>query len=137
MEDRRSRVVGAIIVILLLVALGWGIYRFMAGRGQNRNQNGGNPTPTATVTPREDEEIIEREMGIDIPDEGQRSTLRDVIGGNRLAIARRIENDGSTELVVNANLEEPSAGRFYEAWLVRGDEQISLGELRLTKGGYL
>ncbi len=135
MEERNSRTIGAIIVILLVVALAWGIYKFFGNRKVGQDQS--DKQPTATVTQVSDEEKFEQELGIDIPDEGQRSTLRDVIGGNRLAIVRRIEKSGNTEIVINANLDDPPKGSFYQAWLVKGDEQIALGELRLTKGGYL
>jgi len=40
-------------------------------------------------------------------------------------------------LTILAGLPDPKTGYFYQGWIVNGTTYLSLGKLRVAKGGYL
>lgn len=83
------------------------------------------------------EEKIEGVFNIEIPEDAEKAQLEDVTGGDASGIATRSYEDGRFTHVVLADLPDPEVGSFYEAWLVRGNNFVSTGKLRIAKGGYL
>src|SRR3989339_322964 len=72
---------------------------------------------------------LENSFKFDIPDNVKTVELKDVSGGNGRAIATQ------TEILVD--IEDPAVGYFYQGWLENGGSLISLGKLRIAKGGWL
>ena len=96
------------------------------------------PLPTPSI-----EEKIERTFNLKIPDDVERTDLRDVSGGTGSGIATRKYESGRFTHALLADLPETASGTFYEGWLVRGKEGdanfafISTGRIWVAKGGYL
>jgi len=95
------------------------------------------------------EQNFENKFNVQIPEDVEKAELSDVSGGNGSGLATRKylpaqagENGRFTHSVL-ADLPDPSAGYFYEGWLVRGKEGdsdyalILTGKFQLAKGGYL
>ena len=76
-------------------------------------------------TPSIEQKIEDKFGGLKIPDNAERTELKDISGGNGYGIATRSE--------VLADLPETGAGYFYQVW---ADGQ-SLGKMRIAKGGWL
>lgn len=61
----------------------------------------------------------------------------------REGLATRIFENGKFVFTVLANLPDPQPGYLYQIWLVKGSPTdpdynvVSMGSLRLAKGGYL
>ena len=123
----RDIVIGLIILALLAVAIVW----------VRRSRQ------TQEVPPPSVEEKIEKTFNFEIPDDVERADLRDVSVGTGSGIATRKFEGGRFTHVVLADLLDPTAGYFYEGWLVRGKEGdanfafVSTGKMRVAKGGYL
>ncbi len=83
------------------------------------------------------EDQIEDRFNLEIPEDVDKAEMKDVSGGNSSAIATRKYEDGKFTHTVLADLPDLEAGRFYEGWLVKGDEAISTGRLSVAKGGFL
>lgn len=88
------------------------------------------------------EETFENKFNISIPDDVDKTELKDVRGGTGSGIAtRKYENNTFTHSILS-DLPDPEQGLFYEAWLIRGEEGsenyslVSTGKLRLAKGGW-
>ncbi len=130
-DNVRDIVIG---IVILVIVLG-GIYLV-------RRQK--TPAPLPTPTPvSEFEQNLKDRFNITVPENVEKATLKDVNGqaGEGLA-TRNFENQKFTFTAL-ANLEDPKPGYFYQVWLVRGTPQdanyniLSLGTMRLAKGGYL
>lgn len=125
-----------IIIGLIVVALIGGVIYF-SRRSQTPKLENINPTPSGV------EERIESKFNTQIPSDVQRSELKDVRGGDASALATRKYADGKFTHVVMADLPDPEAGSYYQAWLVKGNEGeagyslVSTGRLRVAKGGWL
>ncbi len=83
------------------------------------------------------EDQLEQAFGFDIPEDVDKAELKDVTGGNATGIATRKVDAGKFAHTVLADLPDPESGTFYEGWLVKDDNVISTGRLRVAKGGYL
>ena len=119
---RRDIVIG--LVVLAVIA---GIF-YLARRQRQQ--------PELQTTPSV-EERLEESFNLQIPEDVEKAELSDVSGGNSSGIAtRKFENETFTHAIL-ADLPEPEAGKFYEGWLVKGEEVISTGRLVVAKGGYL
>lgn len=99
------------------------------------------PTPTPrSITV---QERIEESFNFKIPGDVERAELSDVSGGTGSGLATRKFGEGKFSHTVLADLPDPTAGSFYQGWLVRGKPEdpdfsiISTGKLRIAKGGYL
>lgn len=129
--NRRDIVVGIIVIAVL-----GGIIYFWRTRAPQEEIT----TPDTLSTT---EEMLEERFGIDIPDELDRTELNSVEGHEGSAIATRNYQDGTFEHTVLADLPQPEGDRFYEGWLVRGEEGddnfdvISTGRMREAKGGWV
>lgn len=89
------------------------------------------PKPLSSPTPQtvnyKDE--LESIFNLNIPEDTNTINLKDVSGGNGRGIAT------STEIL--ADIEDPASGYFYQGWLENSGGLISLGKLRIAKGGWL
>jgi len=83
------------------------------------------------------EERLEESFNLEIPEDVEKAELSDVTGGSSTGIATRKYEEGKFTHAVLADLPEPAEGKFYEGWLVKGEEVVSTGRLRVAKGGYL
>lgn len=72
---------------------------------------------------------LENNFKFDIPDDVNTIELKTVSGNNGRGIAT------STEVL--ADIEDPAPGYFYQGWLENGGKLVSLGKLRIAKGGWL
>lgn len=82
------------------------------------------PTPTPTI----EQKISDRFNGLEIPDT-DKIELNDVSGGNGFGIA--------TADTVLADLPDPEGSFFYQVWVERNGALVSLGIMRVAKGGFI
>lgn len=91
------------------------------------------------------ESVIERfddSFTIEISEDADKISLKDVAGGTSSGVATRLLEDGRFSHYAIADLPEPEGGNFYEGWLVRGKpgdanfKFISTGKMINVKGGY-
>lgn len=89
------------------------------------------------------EQNLEDKFKIQIPDDADKSELKDVSGGNASGmVSTKFENNKLTGSVL-ADLPAPASGEYYEVWAEKGtsgssDYSItSLGRLTSAKGGYV
>jgi hypothetical protein len=100
-------------------------------------------TPIETLPTPSVEEQIEDKFKIKIPEDTQKAELKDITGGTLSGIAARKYEAGKFSLTLLADLPDLATGEFYQAWLVRGTtgnanySLISIGQMRIAKGGYL
>lgn len=120
--NRRDIVIGIVVVVLIFAA----VYFF------NKNQSQTEEMVVPDTLSVEDQ--IEDKFNIDIPEDVDRAELKDVSGGSSSALVTRSDEG---EVTVLADLPDLSSGEYYEAWTVQGDQTVSLGTLRLAKGGYM
>lgn len=83
------------------------------------------------------EQKIEDSFKLQIPEDVDKSELSDVSGGSSSGIATRKFENGKFTHSVLADLPDPESGKFYQGWLVKGDDMVSTGRLNVAKGGYL
>lgn len=91
------------------------------------------PSPTPSIG----EQITNKFGGIALPSNADKVDLTNVSGGLGIGEAARVYENGRFDLTVLADLPEPKAGYFYQAWIVKDNVYLSLGRLRIAKGGYL
>ena len=72
---------------------------------------------------------FENNFKYDIPEDQNSIELKDVSGGDARGIA--------TEKEILVDAADPSTGYYYEAWLIKDDQAVSLGKLQVAKGGWL
>jgi len=86
---------------------------------------------------------IEEKFKYQIPENVDKAELKDVTGGNASAIATREYQNQKYSSTFLADLPDPEAGTFYQAWLVKGTQGqegysiVSLGKLVIAKGGWM
>ena len=85
------------------------------------------PSPAPQTVSYKDE--LENIFNLNIPKDTNTIDLKDVSGGNARGIAT------STEVLVD--IEDPEVGYFYQGWLENDGNFVSLGKLRIAKGGWL
>ena len=123
-----------VIAVVVLVVLGALIY----WRQKNPRQEELKVPETLSV-----EESLEEKLNIQIPDDGDKADLKDATGGRSSGIFSRKSENGKFVSSFVADLPMPAAGKYYEAWLVKGEKGsegysiVSAGRLRSAKGGYL
>lgn len=83
----------------------------------------------AVVTPTVEEQISETFNGLEIPADVEKAELKDTSGGDGIGIATRD--------MILADLPDPESGYFYQVWVERGGNLVSLGKMRVAKGGFL
>lgn len=122
-----------IIGVVVILILGIGIYFLL----QNGNEEEVVIEPTPTPVSVED---VEDKFNVDIPDDAETAEMR---GEGTSALATRRIVGGLITLSILADLPDLNAGERYQAWLTKGEEgsddfsRISLGNLRIAKGGYM
>ena len=129
--NRRDITIGLVILVVLI-----GVVYF--SRRDQRLQLVPTPTPQPLI-----EEKIEDAFNVEIPEDVDKATLKDVSGGDASGIATRKFENGRFSHTVLADLPDPESGLFYEGWLVRGREGdadfavLSTGKLKVAKGGWI
>lgn len=81
------------------------------------------------ATPGIEEQIKQKFGGLDIPEDAERTELKNVSEDEGIGIATRSE--------ILADLPDLEKGESYQALLSDGSKTILLGNLRLAKGGYI
>lgn len=120
MNSNRKDIVTGLIVILLIVG---GVYLFKYLKKPRVTVS--TPSPVSY----EFQKDFEDSFRLDIPDDVNSVELKDVAGGDSRGIAT------DNEVLVDA--EDPETGYYYEAWLEKESGLVSLGKLRVAKGGWL
>ena len=124
----RDIVTGALILAVIAGTIFW-----LRGRSV---------TPQPQVS-QEIEEKMEASFNIDIPEDVEKTELKDVTEGTSTGIATRSYDGSIFTLTVLADLPDPEPGIVYEGWLVRGKaghdnfKVVSTGVMQIAKGGYL
>ncbi|HWA52379.1 MAG TPA: anti-sigma factor [Patescibacteria group bacterium] len=129
-SSTRNILVGVVVIIIVIL-----FAVFLIRRNQTNNlinTNSALPTPVATFNP-----TLPNNFGITVPSGATTANLHDVTGSNQMGLATLDTSNGLNKYTIVANLNDPSAGYFYQAWLVNGTNYISLGKLSVTKAGYL
>ena len=80
-------------------------------------------------TPSIQQKIENNFPGFIIPEDVEKTELRDVSGGDGFGIF--------TDTEVMANLPDLESGYFYQVWSNENGVLVSLGKMRVAKGGYL
>ncbi len=81
------------------------------------------------ATPGIEEQIEQKFGGLDIPEDAEKTELKNVSGDEGMGIATRSE--------ILADLPDLEKGESYQVLLSDGSKTILLGNLRLAKGGYI
>lgn len=81
------------------------------------------------TTPTTEEKISRSFNNLQIPEDVKKVELNDVSGGDGFGIA--------TSDMVLADLPDPQQGYFYQVWLEKNGKLISLGKMRVAKGGWI
>lgn len=127
----RDVVIGFIVLVVLIVAVLW-------IRNARNKKTLNLPLATPNIA-----EQISKTFNYQIPDGANQAQLKDVTGGNGSGIATAKYANGTFTSTVLADLPDPAAGKFYQAWFIRGKvgdanySIISLGVLNAAKGGFL
>lgn len=128
--NRRDIVIGFIVLIILGIGV-------LSLRG---SQNQVPKLPSST--PISNEQKIESNFKVNIPDDMEKVELKDVSGSNNIAIATRKFENGKFTLTILADLNDPFSGSFFQAWIAKDADQerskyLSLGKLIIAKGGWI
>jgi hypothetical protein len=128
--NRRDIVIGLVILAVLAGIIFW------RQRGRSEEEF---KVPETLST----EDQIEKKFDLEIPEDVEKTELKDVTGGDSSGIATRKFENGRFEHSVLADLPEPGAVQFYEGWLVGGEEGsedfsvLSTGRMSQAKGGWM
>lgn len=116
-RNKKDILVG--LVILVILAVGVYLWKF------NKPQLKVPEKQSVQVV----EENLENKFKFTIPDDVEKAELKDITGGDASGIATR------TEILVD--ILDPEPGTFYQGWLEKDGQLVSLGNLRVAKGGWL
>jgi hypothetical protein len=122
----REVVIG-LAILVLVVSAGLILRRARVGKPQST------PLPTPSIT----QKVQEKFNGIAIPSDVDKTELTGVSGSEGLGVATRKFTNGEFELTILADLPTPQAGYFYQGWIKKDSDYVSVGKLELAKGGYL
>ncbi|MFI5241009.1 MAG: anti-sigma factor [Microgenomates group bacterium] len=75
------------------------------------------------------EEKVNKTFNFSIPDDVEKKELKDVSGGNGFGIA--------TKDMVLADLPDLDSGQIYQVWVEKDGKVVSLGKMRVAKGGWI
>ena len=127
--NRRDIVIGFIILIVLAIIVYW------------VSRPKGTPTPVPTQTPVPLEEVekkLEDQFKKEIPETGDKTSLKDVSGGDASGLSVKEVKDTTVSVSLLADLPQPEAG-FYQAWLIKTvddkEVKIPLGRLAAATRG--
>ena len=119
---------------LFLVLVGGGIFWYF------RQDEKPEPSPLLErigVT-QEEEAFLESQVGLEIPDDVEKTKLTDVDGEEAVGLATRDYEDGQFEHTVIASLPETAETEFYQGWLVDEEgEMVATEKLEEVKGGWV
>ena len=118
------------ILVVIVIILGASLY--LLRRDDNTPKLDSLPSPTPSIEGR-----IESSFNTTIPDDVEKTELKDVSGGTGSGIATRKLQSNLYTYTFLVDLPDPSDGLFYEAWIVKDNENISLGKLVVAKGGWM
>ncbi len=123
-----------VIAVIILGVVGFILY--------NISTNDNTPELEASPTPSVAERDLEERFGRDIPDDVERVELRSPsVEGEEpervSAIATRDFEDNQYMATILADLEQPTGGTSYYAWINRDDTFVLLGRMQQAKGGWL
>jgi hypothetical protein len=86
---------------------------------------------------------IEEKFNLKLPEDVDKAELKDVSGSSSSGIAtRKFENQTFSHTVL-ADLPDPDQGKFYQGWLLKGEEGkegfalVSSGTMKQAKGGWM
>ncbi|WKZ25414.1 MAG: hypothetical protein QY322_03445 [bacterium] len=119
MEYKKKDVVIGFIIILLIL---FGLYTY-------RKIKTPKPLNTDTNNGISFIEELKDSFNYEIADDVKTIRLEDVSGGDGRGIA--------TENEILADLSDPETGYYYQVWLEKNGEYISLGKMGIVKGGWL
>jgi len=128
--NRRDIVIGFIIIAVVA-----GIIYFV-----RRPQTTPIEIPIATPS---FEEQFENKFNTQIPENLEKSELKNITGQGGSGLATRNFENGTFSLTVLADLPDLESNNFYEVWISRGTvgqsnySLISIGRLQIAKGGFL
>ncbi|SRR5258708_7551801 len=130
-DKRRDTLIGlAVAIVIILVVI------FLVRRHQEAINSvvvsSPIPTPVSVY-----QQQLKDNFGIVVPDTAVKADLKDVSGGSQMGLATLDKQNGQNVYTILANLDDPATGYFYQAWLVNGNNVISLGQLNIEKGGWL
>lgn len=111
-------VLGVVVVIVVLLGILW----VRKARIDKNNR-------LMEETPTTEEKISDSFNGLQIPEDTKKVELTDVNGGDGFGIA--------TSDMVLVDLPDPAAGSFYQVWVEKDGQLVSLGKMRIAKGGWL
>ncbi|MDO8340511.1 MAG: hypothetical protein Q7T59_00900 [Candidatus Woesebacteria bacterium] len=123
-SSRKDIVIG----LILIIALVGGVFFY---------KNLKAPKVLPTSTPSTIKSKIEGLFNYVIPDDLDSIELKDVTGGIYRGIAARKFEKRTFTITVLADLPDLSSNEFYEGWISSSDKFISIGKLRIAKGGFL
>lgn len=118
--NKRDILTGFIIVLVIII----GVFSFNKIKSKS-SKNIATSSPVS-ISFKED---LEESFKYKIPDNVKYIDLKDVSGGTGKAVA--------TDSEILADLDDPQTGYFYQAWLVNGEDKLSLGKMAVAKGGWL
>jgi hypothetical protein len=118
------------------IVIGLAILAIIAGLVffAKRSKNSGLAVPSETPTI---EQKVQDRFKYTVPAGVDKIELKDVSGGNSFAVATRKFENQTFDVTVLADLPDPEAGSFYEAWIQKDNINVPLGKLSVAKGGYL
>lgn len=118
--SKKDIIIGFIIIVVVII----GAYTFKRIKN-SKVTPASKPSPVSITFKKE----LEDNFKTNIPDNTNSIELKDISGGNGRGLATNKE--------ILADIEDPTQGYFYEAWLENNGQLISLGKLQPVKGGWL
>lgn len=101
------------------------------------------PQPESQFKIEDLEKDLESSTRREIPEDVEKTSLKDVSGGSAIGIATRKFSESQFVHTISADLADLDPATFYEGWLVRGKQGdsdfsfFSTGRLRQVKDGWL
>ncbi len=120
-SGKKDILIGFVIIAVIITS----ILLFKKYRPNQNNK----PSPTTPSQTIEFKKEFENNFRYSIPENVNAIELQDVSGGDARGIAT--EN----EILVDA--KDPEQNYFYEAWLEKDGNLVTLGKLNIAKGGWL
>jgi len=121
----RDIVIGFVFVVILIAGVLW-IFKSKSVK----------TTGTPVATPSIEQKVNSAFPTLNVPAGADRADLNSTSGNSGIGVATRQKTGNSFSITVMANLQAPVAG-FYKAELSNGTSNIVLGNMTLTKSGYL
>ena len=129
---KREHAVGLLVVVALVGGFLW-------WRGKQLEKTEVLPAEGEGVEIEDKASEFAKRFGVVLPDNVERTELKDVTSGVGSGVATRSFSDSRFEHTVLAALADPETGSWYEGWLVREEpfDVLYTGKLRVAKGGFL